>query len=113
MTPAIALRGIDELVGLVEVGDGPQVEVLGVRGPDECRGLLVDQVPRLPSVCVDLDHAKALMSAVDLFVGEATAVLAPAQMRFVIVDAIDGGLRLFLAGNVEQVQFERRELVAR
>ena len=50
LSPAVALRRIDDLVGLVEVCDGSEVNILGVRSPDERRGLLVDQVAPWP-VC--------------------------------------------------------------
>ena len=110
--PAVALGGVEDLAGLVEPVHGLQVHVLGVCGPDERAGLLVDQVPGLAGVRVDLDHAEPLVAPVDLLVGEMAAVLVPVQSRLVVVDAVDRGLDLLPGGDVEEVQLVGVELVA-
>src|SRR5436305_1703945 len=45
MPPAAALRGVEDLAGPVEPVDRPQAHILGVGGPDERAGLLIDEVP--------------------------------------------------------------------
>ena len=110
--PAVALRGVDQLGRIVEPGHGAQADGLAVRGPDEGVALLVDDVARPAGLRIDPDHPVSLVPAVDLLVGEMPAVLVPAKPRLVEVDPVDLGPDGLLGGDLEEVQFVGRELVA-
>ena len=81
MPPAIALGRVDHFVGLLQPGDRTQLQILGVGGPDEGLGLLINQVADLAGVGIHLHHPETLMPAVLLFVSEAKTVLTPMQLR--------------------------------
>src|SRR5262249_6801702 len=88
MPPAVAFRGVDDLPRLLQPVDEVETDVLGVRGPDEGLGLLVEEVPRLGGVRIDLDDAEALVPTVGFRIGERVAVGLPAEARRAEVDPL-------------------------
>src|SRR5262249_39177659 len=82
-------------------------------GPDKCLAFLINDGAGLPGMSVDVDQAKALMTAVRLLVGEMLTVFVPAKSGKAEINLIDLGLNLLLFGDVKKIQLIRRELVAR
>src|SRR5258708_33028247 len=77
MQRAALVRNVDDLVDVLEPRDDWHVEVLGVRGPGKCVGLLVDQAARLAVAGVHFGESEALMPALGSLEREGLRVPAP------------------------------------
>ena len=112
MPPAIAFCDVNDLIRFIEPGDGADVERLAMGRPDECLGLLVDQVARLTGVGIDFDQPESLVAAVGFFVREMAAVFPPAHPRPFKINAVDLGLGDLLRFDIEEGELICSEFVA-
>ncbi len=69
MSPAIAFRCIDQLVGRFQPGNGPQVDRLAMSRPDE-RLVFSSMRLYLAGVRIDPNQAVSLVTSVDFLVRE-------------------------------------------
>src|SRR5262245_4718250 len=113
MPPAIALGNIKDLVGLLEPRNWGDADVFGVSSPDERVSFFVDQIAAATAIGIDLDQPQALMTAIDLLIGEAVTVVVPANVGSAKINPIDAALDFLLLGHIEDVQLVGREFVAR
>jgi hypothetical protein len=107
--PPVALRLVENLLGAVEV-----TEIRRAVAVHECLRPLVDQVPRLAGLRLDLDDAEPLVAAVGLLEREDPAALTPAQARDAAeVDPVHVGPRRGLRLDVEEPDLMDRDPVSR
>ena len=111
MAPSVLFREVDDFLGLGHPVHEWYAKVLGVFGPNEGLGDLVDDVAVLAAQNVELDHAQSLVSTIDLQVMKLPAVGRPAEAGPPEVDQSDLGFFLKFCGKVEPVQFEGRERI--
>src|SRR5262245_6210978 len=70
LPPAVLLRRVDDLIGLLQPSKGRNADVLGVSGPNERVGLFVDQIAAGARAGIDLDQSQSLMAPIDLLIRE-------------------------------------------
>src|SRR5439155_13681968 len=85
--PAVALRSVDQVVGLFEPIDELQANGLCVGGPNERFAFLVYKIAAAAGARVDFDEPQSLMTAIDLLIREGAAVFVPANAGRAEADA--------------------------
>ena len=111
--PAILLGDIDNLPALLQPGHQRGAVVLRMLGPDKGLRLLIDDVTRLPGEDIDLDQAEALVSSVDLPIGEGAPIERPAHIRPAKINNVDLRLHMQLLVDIEPVELKMGELIPR